>query len=224
MADEEQNSTCDFYGDAKKYWDSIPANLDGMLGGFAQISPTDIDGSKAFIRPLLTVGGGKTKNIHALDCGAGIGRITKRLLLPTFKYVDMVELSQHFLDAAGQFIGSDISRVERRICCGLQDFNPERGRYDVIWCQWVLGHLRDDDLVDFFRRCKTGLTPEGIIVIKENFTSADSKDFDSDDSSYTRPRELLIELINKSGLKILKQQKQKGFPKGLYDVYMFAVQ
>ena len=25
--------------------------------------------------------------------------------------------------------------------CILQEFVPENGRYDVIWCQWVLSHL-----------------------------------------------------------------------------------
>ncbi len=26
---------------------------------------------------------------------------------------------------------------------GLQDFTPEDGRYDIIWIQWVAGHLKD---------------------------------------------------------------------------------
>ena len=26
-----------------------------------------------------------------------------------------------------------------------QDFTPEEGRYDLIWCQWVLGHLTDGE-------------------------------------------------------------------------------
>jgi hypothetical protein len=25
----------------------------------------------------------------------------------------------------------------------LQDFSPEPATYDVIWIQWVIGHLRD---------------------------------------------------------------------------------
>ena len=27
----------------------------------------------------------------------------------------------------------------------LQDFKPEPGRYSIIWCQWVLGHLTDGE-------------------------------------------------------------------------------
>ena len=36
---------------------------------------------------------------------------------------------------------------------GLQDFCPSLKKYDVIWCQWVLGHLKDDDLIGFFKKC-----------------------------------------------------------------------
>lgn len=169
------------------------------------------------------MGNGKTNSHRALDCGAGIGRITKRLLLPIFQTVDMVELNQKFLDAAHRFIGEQVSRVERFICSGLQDFTPEIGRYDVIWCQWVLGHLTDLDLIDFFKRCQAGLAPEGILVIKENVAPAETPDFDEDDSSFTRPKQSLVDLIQKSGLTIVKEQKQKGFPKGLYEVYMFAL-
>ena len=28
----------------------------------------------------------------------------------------------------------------------LQDFTPEEGKYDLIWCQWVLGHLTDGEM------------------------------------------------------------------------------
>ena len=34
-------------------------------------------------------------------------------------------------------------RVGNYFAVGLQDFHPEEGRYDVIWIQWVMGHLTD---------------------------------------------------------------------------------
>lgn len=39
-----------------------------------------------------------------LDCGAGIGRVTKHLLLPLFKNVDMVEQDRTFVDKAPMFL------------------------------------------------------------------------------------------------------------------------
>ena len=44
-----------FYDDAKSYWASVTPTVDGMLGGFAKISPTDINGSKSFLRPFMKV-------------------------------------------------------------------------------------------------------------------------------------------------------------------------
>ena len=38
------------------------------------------------------------------DCGSGIGRITKHLLLPLFTNVDMVEQNKEFLDQAPKYL------------------------------------------------------------------------------------------------------------------------
>ena len=43
---------------------------------------------------------------------------------------------------------------------------PEAGRYDLIWIQWCIGCLTDDDLVLFMEQCKAGLAAGGVIVIK----------------------------------------------------------
>ena len=90
-------------------------------------------------------------NLRALDCGAGIGRITKHLLTRHFSKVDLVEQNKLFLQKAKEYLKSD--KVENLYCCGLQNFVPEKEKYDVIWCQWVLGHLTDDHMINFFKRC-----------------------------------------------------------------------
>lgn len=87
----------------------------------------------------LKEGEGKTGTSCALDCGAGIGRISKRLLLPLFNTVDLVDVTQEFLDKAKTYLGEEGKRVGKYLCSGLQDFIPESGRYDVIWIQWVIG-------------------------------------------------------------------------------------
>jgi protein N-terminal methyltransferase len=161
--------------------------------------------------------------VRALDCGAGIGRITKRLLLPLFKNVDMVELEQKFLDTAKTFIGAEVGRVEKFICSGLQDFSPDPCHYDLIWCQWVVCHLTDDHLIAFLKRCQTGLAPNGIIVMKENVSISDKTEFDSNDSSFLRTEEHYVDIINKAGLTIVKQQRQKKWRKDLFAMVMFAV-
>ena len=44
-----------FYSDAETYWKDVQPTVNGMLGGYANISTTDINGSRAFIRPFLKV-------------------------------------------------------------------------------------------------------------------------------------------------------------------------
>ena len=135
----------------------------------------------------------------------------------------MVDVCQKFIDEAPEYLGDKKNKVDRRICCGLQNFVPEIRRYDVIWIQWVLGHLTDSDFVQFFVRCRDGLKNNGIIIVKENVASGDEPDFDDADSSYTRPLDTLLALFKAAKLTVIRNEKQKNFPKDLYSVHLFAL-
>ncbi|XP_074624360.1 N-terminal Xaa-Pro-Lys N-methyltransferase 1-B-like [Acropora palmata] len=224
---------------------NIPATVNGMLGGYARISMTDITHSKRFLMKFLklpdkleekppkqkridptdTLNDGSSFKVEpcvAVYCGAGIGRVTKNLLLPLFDTVDLVEQNPDFVEKAKEFIGEKGDRVGHFYCKGLQDFEPEGGRYNVIWCQWVLGHLTDGDFVDFFKRCQKGLSPNGLICVKENITKT-GVDLDSQDSSVTRSDKNLKKLFAKSCLIVIEEEVQKNFPKELYGVKMYAL-
>lgn len=71
---------------------------------------------------------------------------------------------------------------------GLEEWEPrENDKYDLVWNQWCLGHLTDDQLVRYLERCKQVLTPrDGLIVVKENITSGFVEVFDEQDSAVTR--------------------------------------
>lgn len=103
---------------------------------------------------LFQDGPNRTGTTRALDCGAGIGRITKRLLLPLFKTVDMVDVTEDFLTKAKSYLGEEGRRVRNYFCCGLQDFSPEPNTYDVIWIQWVIGE-------GLFITCPLSSFPQG---------------------------------------------------------------
>lgn len=211
-----------FYSNAEDYWRDVPPTVDGMLGGYGSISSIDINGSKAFLKKFLGEGEGKTNPGCALDCGAGIGRISKRLLLPLFKTVDLVDVTQEFLDKAKPYLGEEAQRVGNYFCSGLQDFKPEGGRYDVIWIQWVIGHLTDDHLVDFLRRCQKALRPNGLVVIKDN-VSYEGVVPDEVDSSVCRDLDIVRRLVAKAGLRIVHEEQQKDFPKEIYQVHTLAL-
>lgn len=71
---------------------------------------------------------------------------------------------------------------------GLEDWKPLEGvQYDLIWTQWCVGHLNNEQLVQYLKVCKTVLRPDsGIIVVKENLSTSDGDLFDETDSSMTR--------------------------------------
>ena len=53
--------------------------------------------------------------------------------------------------------------------------------------------------------------------MKENVTSSGEVERDDEDSSVTRPPEVLREIFSLAGLDIIKEFKQNKFPKELYD-------
>lgn len=145
----------EFYLSGARYWSQVPPTVNGMLGGFANISTIDIQSSRALLK-LLFSSKLPPGRANALDCGAGIGRITKFLLSNLFDRVDMVEQNPDFLESAKSYLGPTVveKKIGQMFPVGLQDFQPEVGRYDVIWVQWVLGHLTDQDFVNFFTKCQ----------------------------------------------------------------------
>jgi len=212
----------DIYEKAEAYWSETASNVDGMLGGFEQLHVPDINASKVFLMDL------KKKNQFsefgtALDCGAGIGRITKHLLLPLFKNVDMVDVTSKFIEKSDEYIGPSCSRVQNRFVEGLQTFEPQAKHYDIIWIQWVIGHLTDEDCLKFFQRCKDGLTENGCIILKDNHSSGQTRDFDDTDYSWTRTKSEYLSLFEQAGLNIVSDKKQNNFPKDMYQVRMYAL-
>lgn len=210
-----------FYSKAASYWANIPATIDGVLGGYGHISEIDIDGSKAFLNEILAFENPPNTKI-ALDCGAGIGRVSKNVLIPRFDKVDIVEQDEKFINNVKMFISDKIQKIGTLYQTGLQNFKPDK-HYDLIWCQWVTGHLKDYDLIDFLDRCRMALNQNGVIVIKDNIAQSKEIEYDEDDSSVTRPIKLLEILFEQANLRSVKTVIQKGFPDTIYPVHSFAL-
>jgi len=141
-----------FYTDAADYWASVPATVDGMLGGLSSISDIDLKGSQRFLNSIYQAVGHPGKE-RALDGGAGIGRITQGFLMKNFQVVDLVEQDLSFIQEAERLL-KPTNHKGQFFNTGLQNFTPDKEVYDVIWVQWVLGHLTDEDLIAFLKRCQ----------------------------------------------------------------------
>ena len=245
--------------------DRQEASYDGVLGGQAAVNEADVRESRAFLTRVLGADRvaaaarcGRGPPLTAVDCGAGVGRVSEQLLLPLCAVVDVVEPSGHLIAVARTALATAATApgargvADRFLQVGLQDFDPEPGRYDIIWVQWALLYLTDgekcggwrggddcilrlalsntpqpsphpsDDAIAFIRRAMAALRPGGALVIKENVCS---KGFvvDSDDKSLTRSPAYMRSLLEKSGAVLTAEAAQKDFPKGLFAVRMFGV-
>ncbi|OKL56519.1 hypothetical protein UA08_08235 [Talaromyces atroroseus] len=240
------------HASAIQYWNSMPATVNGMLGGFPQISRIDLRGSANFlakIRRLLQIEGDTTaattttattskshKLKRGVDCGAGIGRVTEGLLGKVCETVDVVEPVEKFAqvirdgplmkkqkqnkegvekDENEDEDGQD-GVVEDVYIVGLENWHPEK-KYDLIWNQWCVGHLTDAQLVAYLKRAASALTPNGLLVLKENnSTELDGTDaFDAVDNAVTRTDESFRRLFKEAGLVLFKSEEQLGFPRQL---------
>jgi protein N-terminal methyltransferase len=205
----------DWYERSRRYWSNVAPTVDGVLGGLQHVHDDDIRESRAFIESLPSVG-----RDRALDCGAGIGRISKHLLCPLFTTTDVMERSSQMLDTAratlpasaiGEFIAEPIENVVLR------------HRYDLIAIQWVAAYLKDADLSDFLHRCKTALRPNGVVYLKDNI-SDDALFVSEEDCSRTRSDRHYKRIFTKAGLRCIDERDQQQWPSDLFRARMYALQ
>eukprot|EP00980_Cylindrotheca_fusiformis_P020504 scaffold7556_cov111-Cylindrotheca_fusiformis.AAC.6 len=210
-----------WYKRAKEYYeDNCSATIEGVLGGIGWISDIDLAGSRQFLEQLeLPDRDGPSV---ACECGAGIGRVTKGLLLDFCDTSDLVESSERLLFAAPEYIGDNAYKC-RFFATELQDWEPAENKYSVIWIQWVLCYLTDDDIVAFLRRCNQSLVDGGVIVLKENTCVEEAFVVDVDDASVTRSVPYWLDLIFKAGLKVVQYQWQEDFPDDIFPVPLLAL-
>jgi protein N-terminal methyltransferase len=176
------------------YWSSISPDVHGMLGGFPQISRADVQGSANFLAKLRRLEPSPQKDnsrpFRAADCGAGIGRVTHGFLAKACDVVDIVEPIEKFVAEIREGEAFRALREKGRIgdifTVGLEDWRPERGHYGLIWNQWCVGHLKDEQLVAYLKRCGAALSSGGWVVVKENLSTGHEDVFDPVDSSVTR--------------------------------------
>lgn len=63
----------------------------------------------------------------------------------------------------------------------------------------------------------------GILIVKENVTSSNKIEIDTQDSSVTRAYDDLKNIFKKADLACVKERKQCHMPHGLYPIFMFAL-
>ncbi|KAK0720133.1 alpha-N-methyltransferase NTM1, partial [Lasiosphaeris hirsuta] len=205
------------------FCESINADVDGMLGGFAHITKVDLQGSRNF---LVKLGIGQKKGLrivkNALEGGAGV---TEGLTIEVAEHVDVIETVAKF--TAGLQGKRSVRSIFNQ---GLEDWQQPTTdtQYDLIWVQWCVGHLTDEQLVPFLEQCGAALSSDGVIVVKENNSTTGEDDFDEVDSSVTRYGGCETEgPLAAANLQLVRVELQKGFPSSrsvrLLPVGMYAL-
>ncbi|WWC58892.1 uncharacterized protein I303_101437 [Kwoniella dejecticola CBS 10117] len=288
-----------------EYWDKVDASVNGVLGGYGegpvphieQLSSrllllSFIPSLSPFPNPLTPVPPSAPAHRRTvLDVGAGIGRVTRHVLLPLFDDVVLLEPVDKFvregyraassgewrdlpsltaegdddamkeqkrrLDEQQKWIteGNGKGKRVRFIKRGLQGLDPrfpvdEQGEeiglvsspsglgekegcmadeivYDVIWCQWCLGHMSHPDLVTFLKTARKALREgengDNYIFVKENCCDdapggVGQEFLDEEDSSLTRSHQKWVDCFHEAGLEVIREAVQQGMPDELFVV------
>ena len=160
---EENKKEKDWYKKREEYWASVEPNLTSDLGN-ENIQLPDVKCSCELLNGLIL-----TKQLNpgsCLDCGAGIGRVTEYVLSNFFKEIDLVEKDKKFIEKCKtKFSGNN--KIKNIYLSPLESFKFEKN-YDLIWVQWCLENLEDEDLLPFLKKCYENIKDDGIIIVKEN--------------------------------------------------------
>lgn len=229
---KDKENCSSWYGKANDYWAATPPTIDGMLGGLSVVDEADVKESLEVI-DVVQGKAFKVGNSRALDCGAGIGRVTKNVLSRKFATVDLVDQCKALLEKGKEDLSKDVSVASRLGCfhvSGLQELNFQelpKPQYDVIWIQWVIIYLCDNDFIQFLKRCKEALLQNGVIIVKDNVTKDSSSDgtfwVDKQDNSIIRSEFLMKQLFEAAGLKVVLRRLQPNFPEELFPVISWVL-
>ncbi|KAH7828324.1 putative N-terminal Xaa-Pro-Lys N-methyltransferase 1 [Monocercomonoides exilis] len=215
----------EWYERTKDFWIKSPATVSGMLGALPHVAPPDEKDSLNYLKGMYRHRATPMTGTIALDIGAGIGRVTEKVLLKCFTKVDIHDQNQNFLNKAWGRLSSYVKsgRLRNKFASPLQDFTPPEKEYDLIWIQWVIGYLPSMDLIRCLNRMKAALKPgKGVIVIKEN-CARDEEIIDNDDNYIIRSVENWTKIFNKSELHVVSARRDESLPKSIMPVYFFLL-
>lgn len=114
----------------------------------------------------------KIKFSRAIDAGAGVGRVTKLILLKRYDTVQLVEADAGWSRRSKIYLGRKRSARCTFTCSRIEELLPDSHdsrSVNLIWLQWTLQYLTDADAVIALESLAVCLIPTtGILIVKEN--------------------------------------------------------
>lgn len=212
-----------WYPSSTNYWAKQERNINGMIGGYPELSDVDLNHTRNTIERYINQ---KHLGIMRIaDCGAGIGRVSK-IFCDYFKEVTLIDPVSEFLKTAKENLPKNVKI--NTFAVGIQNWVPTE-QYDAFWVQWAIMYLTDDDAIAFLKRCKDHLATNGIIFIKDNTSSRDryapksTALYFKADNGICRSYSHYVELINAAGLKLVEGIQQPGWKAPLLPLFTFVI-
>ena len=176
--EEKKKDKKNWYKKREEHWASLEPNLLSVLGGYEDSQLPDVKCSCELLNGLILT---KQLNpISCLDCAAGIGRVTEYVLSNFFQDIDMFEKNKSFVEKCKvKFLGNN--KIKNIYECSLEEFEFKK-KYDLIWIQWCLENLEDEDLRPFLKKCYDNLNDNGIVIVKENLYNIDEEEEEEEEN------------------------------------------
>mmetsp|Transcript_26130 Transcript_26130/g.72048 ORF Transcript_26130/g.72048 Transcript_26130/m.72048 type:complete len:319 (-) Transcript_26130:173-1129(-) len=180
----------EYYAANALYW--INGGYGGSTDDEAMVGDTDgladgVEGLAFLDRLLAQMDSGANNNNNnnhhktprravAVDLGAGVGRVTKLILLKRYQAVRLVEGDDAYSKQSRVYLGRKRAAKCTFTHLWLQDLNDQTMEHewggepvDLMWIQWCLQYLTDEDVVQCLKtlagKLRLGL---GVLVVKEN--------------------------------------------------------
>ena len=226
------NEKIDWYEKRKKHWELKEATLLSVLGGWEDTHLPDIKCSNELLNGLILTN--QLKPEYALDCGAGIGRVTSNVLINFFNNIDLFEKNENFVKKCEE-IFKNIPKIKNIYLSSLENFNFKQ-KYDLIWVQWCLENLEDEDLIPFLNKCKENLNDKGKIIVKENCyydendedenNNLHNKEYEYSNEDFSKQRldSFYINLFINNGFKIINHFINPNWPKTIMPLIVYVLE
>ena len=231
--EEKPNEKVNWYKKREAHWASKEPVLLSVLGGFEKSHLPDVKCSCELLNGLILTK--QLKPGNALDLAAGIGRVTEFVLCNFFKEIDLVEKDKKFIDKCKVKFSSN-DKIKKIYMESLENFKFER-KYDLIWMQWCLENLEDEDLEPFVKKCYDNLNEDGIIIVKENLYNVEGEGEEEEeeeednyqfkyselDYSKQRPDAFYINLFIKNKFKIKLHFLNPNWPEDMMPLCVYVL-
>jgi len=195
-----------------KYWSSGKTSVSFVVGENKKLLKDEENSTHKVFDLLKREYSQKFDSV--IEFAAGMGRLTKNVLLKHFNLIDVEEPSLPLLNEIKKLKKSKISggKINKLYSTTAEKFEFERN-YDLIFLQWLLENLNDLDVIKFLLKAKKHLNPKGRIFLKDNLQSEKLQNIEfSNKGQKVRQRKALLFLFELCGFRIALFKVSDDYP------------